>query len=282
MVVRKVPVDLGEEGAGVVGTVDGAVVAGQGAVEGRVHEVAQPGVDALAVVLPGVPQRSAGRRRWKKKTRSFLSGPPRVKPNCPWPKSGFRSRPSWRAVPDRAELLPKRCREPCRSLPPDLVMTLTKPPLERPNSALAPCGTTTISSTASRLKVKAGRWPPRCSPKKGLLKSAPSTEMLLWMPRCPAMLNSSPSGPWTMAAPGVSSVRSRKLRPLLGRSPTASSGRRVAGPLRVMSTAGAAASTTTSSICGRSVIVSSTVSPTRTCTPVRRTPLHPGARTVTS
>ena len=63
-----------------------------------------------------------------------------MKPNCPWPKSGSRSRPSWRAVPDRAELLPKRCREPRSSLPPDLVMTLTKPPLERPNSALAPCG----------------------------------------------------------------------------------------------------------------------------------------------
>ena len=87
--------------------------------------------------------------------------------------------PSCLAVPDRASFLPKKCTEPCNWLVPDLVMTLTKPPLERPNSALAPCGTTTISSTASKLKVKAGRWPPRCSPKKGLLKSAPSTEMLL-------------------------------------------------------------------------------------------------------
>ncbi len=62
---------------------------------------------------------------------------------------------------------------------PDLVSTVTKPLAERPNSALAPSFTTTISCTASRLKVKAGRWPPRCSPKNGLLKSAPSTETLL-------------------------------------------------------------------------------------------------------
>ena len=54
--VREVPVDLGEEGAGVVGAVDGAVVAGQGPVEGGVHEAAQPGVDAFGVVLPGVAQ----------------------------------------------------------------------------------------------------------------------------------------------------------------------------------------------------------------------------------
>ena len=68
---------------------------------------------------------------------------------------------------------------PCISLVPDLVTTFTKPPFERPNSALAPAATTTTSWTASRLKVKAGRWPPRCSPKNGLLKSAPSTETLL-------------------------------------------------------------------------------------------------------
>jgi hypothetical protein len=52
----------------------------------------------------------------------------------------------------------------------------------RPNSAGAPSAMTTNFWTASRLKVKAGRWPPRCSPKKGLLKSAPSTEMLFWIP----------------------------------------------------------------------------------------------------
>ena len=33
--------------------------------------------------------------------------------------------------------------------------------------------------------MNAGRWPPRCSPKNGLLKSAPSTETLLWMPFWP-------------------------------------------------------------------------------------------------
>ena len=56
MVVREVPVDLGEEGAGVVGALDGPVVARQGALELRVHETAQPGVDAPAVVLAGVAQ----------------------------------------------------------------------------------------------------------------------------------------------------------------------------------------------------------------------------------
>jgi hypothetical protein len=64
-------------------------------------------------------------------------------------------------------------------LVPDFVITFTKPPLERPNSAFAPLEITTISCTASRLNVNAGRCPPRCSPKKGLLKSAPSTETLL-------------------------------------------------------------------------------------------------------
>ena len=54
---------------------------------------------------------------------------------------------------------------------------------------------------ASWLKVKAGRCPPRCSPKNGLLKSAPSTMKLLKMPRCPPMLSSSPSGPCEMVAP---------------------------------------------------------------------------------
>ncbi|PYO35999.1 MAG: hypothetical protein DMD74_05705 [Gemmatimonadetes bacterium] len=62
---------------------------------------------------------------------------------------------------------------------PDFVITLTNPLEERPNSAFAPPATTTTSCTASRLKVNAGRWPPRCSPKNGLLKSAPSTETLL-------------------------------------------------------------------------------------------------------
>ena len=204
----------------------------------------------------------------KKNALSFFRGPPRVKPNCPCLKLGVRSIPLCRAVLDRASCLPKKCTEPWNWLVPDLVMTLTKPPLERPNSALAPWGMTTISATAFKLKVKAGRCPPRCSPKKGLLKSAPSTEMLLCMPRCPAMVNSSPSGPCTMLTPGVNSVRLRKLRPLLGRSCTAASGRRVAVSLWVMSTAGLFASMRTSSICNAILKTSSTVSPTRTCTPV--------------
>ena len=81
-------------------------------------------------------------------------------------------------------------------------MTFTKPDDDRPNSALAPSATTTTSWTASRLNVKAGRWPPRCSPKNGLLKSAPSTEMLFWMPFWPLIVSSSPSGPCTVVTPG--------------------------------------------------------------------------------
>ena len=89
------------------------------------------------------------------------------------------------------------------------MITLTKPPAERPNSAVAPWFTTTTSLMASWLKVNAGRWPPRCSPKNGLLKSAPSTMKLLKIPRWPLTLSSSPSGPWEMATPGVSSAKSR-------------------------------------------------------------------------
>ena len=133
------------------------------------------------------------------------------------------------------------------SLVPDLVTTLTKPPLERPNSALAPSATTTISFTASMLKVKAGRCPPRCSPKNGLLKSAPSTEMLFWIPFWPFTVSSAPSGPCTMETPGVSSVKSRKLRPLLGSPSIACSLMRSAPSARVVSTTGASPVTTTSS-----------------------------------
>ena len=121
------------------------------------------------------------------------------------------------------------------SFVPDFVMTLTKPDCERPNSAFAPSATTTISLTASRLKVKAGRWPPRCSPKNGLLKSAPSTEMLLEMPFWPLIDSSSPSGPCTMVTPGVSLVKSRKLRPLFGRPSTAFWSMRVAPSVRAVS-----------------------------------------------
>ena len=116
--------------------------------------------------------------------------------------------------------MPSHCRKvwavPSNPFVPDFVITLTKPPAERPNSAVAPWLMTTISWIASWLKVKAGRWPPRCSPKKELLKSAPSTMKLLKMPRWPPMFSSSPSGPCEIEAPGVSSVRSRKLRPFVG------------------------------------------------------------------
>ena len=123
---------------------------------------------------------------------------------------------------------------------PDLVITLMNPPLDRPNSALAPSATTTKSCTASRLKVNAGRWPPRCSPKNGLLKSAPSTETLLWMPFWPPTLISSPSGPCTMATFGVSVVKLKMLRPLFGSPSTASAPSRVALSDVVTSTSGSA------------------------------------------
>ena len=122
---------------------------------------------------------------------------------------------------------------------PDFVMTFTKPEEERPNSALAPSATTTTSFTASRLNVNAGRWPPRCSPKNGLLKSAPSTETLFWMPFCPLTVSSSPSGPWTVETPGVSFVKSRKLCPLLGRFSTALWSMRVVPSMRAVSMTGA-------------------------------------------
>ena len=138
-----------------------------------------------------------------------------MKPYCRREKSGFAASPEGCSVE-----MPSHCRNVCivpsSSFVPDFVITLTKPPAERPNSAVAPWLMTTISWIASWLKVNAGRWPPRCSPKNELLKSAPSTMKLLKMPRWPLMFNSSPSGPWESEAPGVSRVRSKKFRPFVG------------------------------------------------------------------
>ena len=116
---------------------------------------------------------------------------------------------------------------------------MTNPEDERPNSAFAPSATTTTSWTASRLKVKGGRWPPRCSPKNGLLKSWPSTEMLLWIPFWPLIESSSPSGPCTTVTPGVSLVKSRKLWLAFGRFCTAFSSIMVVPAVRLVSTTGA-------------------------------------------
>src|SRR5512136_1951369 len=135
---------------------------------------------------------------------------------------------------------------PWTSLVPDLVTTLTNPEEERPNSALAPSVTTTTSLTASRLNVNGGRWPPRCSPKNGLLKSAPSTDTLLAIPFWPLIVISSPSGPWTIDTLGVSFAKSRKLRPLLGRLATSFSLIWVEPSARVVSITGLAAVTSTS------------------------------------
>ena len=185
----------------------------------------------------------------KKNILSFLIGPPRVKPNWFWSKLESGSRPPLRSCgfDDRLSFLKKACAEPWRSLVPDLVTTLTKPPEERPNSAGAPSVMTTISLTASMLKVNAGRWPPRCSPKNGLLKSAPSTMTLLLMPFWPLIDSSSPSGPWTMVTPGVSLVKPRKLRPSLGSPSIERSSMRIWLSVRLVSISGAASVTVISS-----------------------------------
>ena len=136
---------------------------------------------------------------------------------------------------------------------------------------------------ASWLKVKAGRWPPRCSPKNGLLKSAPSTMKLLKMPRWPAMFSSSPSGPCEMEAPGVSSVRFTKLRPSLGSASTTSSSTRCAlvtsvvsmGDGRLLTTLTVSASTT------RSWTSRFTVSPTRRPAPSMRSLPRPAVAAAT-
>ena len=134
-----------------------------------------------------------------------------MKPVCDCIESNFgASVPSGFFARELSEsFLNVKCAVPSRLFVPDFVITLTNPEVERPNSAFAPSPITTISLTASRLNVNGGRWPPRCSPKNGLLKSAPSTEMLFSMPFWPLIDSSSPSGPCTIATFGVSSVRFR-------------------------------------------------------------------------
>ncbi len=140
----------------------------------------------------------------------------------------------------------KKFADPARVLVPDLVTTWTNAPPLRPNSGAAPSETTTISLMASWLKVNAGRCPPRCSPKNGLLKSAPSTETLFAMPFWPLTLIMSPSGPCTIVTPGVSCMNERKFRPLFGNPATACSLMRVVCSDRVVSTTGESAVTVTS------------------------------------
>ena len=67
------------------------------------------------------------------------------------------------------------------------------------------------------------------------------------MPFWPLMVSSSPSGPWTMLTPGVSFVKSRKFRPLLGRPLMAAWLMRSAPSARVVSITGESAETTISS-----------------------------------
>ncbi len=103
------------------------------------------------------------------------------------------------------------------------------------------------------------------------------------MPRWPLTVSSSPSGPWTMATLGVSRVRLRKLRPLLGSPSTTSGSIRVAASTREGSTSGAspvistAASWMVPSCSGRS-----TVSPSRNTTAGSRASVAPTWRARTS
>src|SRR5205823_6056142 len=69
----------------------------------------------------------------------------------------------------RESFLKVTCAVPASSFVPDLVTTLTKPDMERPNSAFAPSATTTSSFTAARLKVKGGRGDGDLLRRRGLL-----------------------------------------------------------------------------------------------------------------
>ena len=115
------------------------------------------------------------------------------------------------------------------------------------------------------------------------MKSAPSTEMLLAMPFWPLMVSSSPSGPCTMLTPGVSLVKSRKLRPLLGSPRMAASSMRFAPSARDVSTSGAAAVTTTCSWTADTLSVSGRliVCPTARSIPSRTSVAKPVMVTVT-
>ncbi len=215
----------------------------------------------------------------------MITGPPRVNPVWSWLKSYFFPVEPSRLVGavDRLWFLKNVWKLPWRSLVPDLVTTLTNPEAERPNSALAPSVTTTTSFTASRLNVNGGRWPPRCSPKNGLLKSAPSTEMLFAIPFWPLTVISSPSGPWTTETLGVSLAKSRKLRPLLGRLSTAFSSIWVEPSVRVVSMTGLAAVTLTSWVTAETFIVRVRLTdwPTARVNPSRTNLAKPGSATVT-
>jgi hypothetical protein len=86
--------------------------------------------------------------------------------------------------------------------------------------------------------------PPRSSPKKSELASAPSMLKSLWMPRAPFRETRSPNA---SLAPGVSRMRSLKSRPRIGRFSICSRVTEVVRPGSVVSTTGASAVTVISS-----------------------------------
>ena len=96
--------------------------------------------------------------------------------------------------------------------------------------------------------------------------------MLLKIPRWPANVISSPSGPWTMLTPGVRVRRSSNLRPRMGRFSTVSSFSVVAAAVRVDSMTRGVPETVTVSdrpetfMAIGKVIVCPTVSSTLSCT----------------
>ena len=244
VLLGRLPVELGEQHPGVVGAVDGTVLAGVADAGEVVHH---PLLDARRIVLLG-------------------RAPPLVVGGDEVEGLVRHDRPAEREAGLGLGLVEFR-RQASRGLL---------------GTALAPSATTTTSLTASRLKVKAGRWPPRCSPKNGLLKSAPSTEMLLWIPFWPLIDSSSPSGPWTVVTPGVILVKSRKLRPLLGRSSIAFASMRTDPSARVVSTTGASAVTVTSPAAATwRVSFRWIVCPTPRSVPSRTTLANPGSSAVT-
>ncbi len=96
-------------------------------------------------------------------------------------------------------------------------MTLTKPPPERPNSAEAPL-VITENSLIDSWEIDSGARPsaaPVVPPKKALLKSTPSTVMLVLMPRWPEMERLPRSE--SVRVSGVSSTSCLKSVPGVGR-----------------------------------------------------------------
>ena len=63
-------------------------------------------------------------------------------------------------------------------------------------------------------------------PEEGVVEVGAVDDEIVEDPRCPLTFSSSPSGPWETETPGVSRVRSMKLRPLLGRPSTTASEKR--------------------------------------------------------